>query len=68
MLQRIYGVAFADKNELNEYLSMIDEAKKRDHRKLNEVLDLYGIYDEIGSGLVLFHPNGAIIRKNIEDF
>jgi threonyl-tRNA synthetase len=68
MLQRIYATAFATKQELKEYLSRIEEAKKRDHRKIGRALDLFSINDETGAGLVLWHPNGAIVRGVIEDF
>ena len=68
MLQRIYGTAFMDKAELKEYLEFLEEVKKRDHRKLGKELDLFSISDEVGAGLVLWHPDGAIIRKTIEDF
>lgn len=68
MLQRIYGAAFLTKKELDDYLYRIEEAKKRDHRKLGKELDLFSINDDIGSGLVCWHPNGAIIRSIIEDF
>ena len=68
MLQRIYGTAFVDKEELKAYLNFLEEVKKRDHRKLGKELDLFSISDEIGPGLILWHPNGAIIRKTIEDF
>ena len=68
MLQRIYGTAFATKDELKAYLEFLEEIKKRDHRKLGRELDLFSINDEIGSGLILWHPNGALIRKTIEDF
>ncbi len=68
MLQRIYGTAFATKKELKEYLNLLEEAKKRDHRKLGRELDLFSINEDIGPGLILWHPKGAIIRKVIEDF
>lgn len=68
MLQRIYGVAFADKKQLQEYLERMEEAARRDHRKLGRELDLYSINDELGAGLVLWHPKGAMIRRTIEDF
>ncbi len=68
MLQRIYGAVFNDKEELKAYLNFLEEAKKRDHRKLGKELDLFSISDDIGSGLILWHPNGAIVRKIIEDF
>lgn len=68
MLQRIYGTAFDTKDELDAYLNFLEEVKKRDHRRLGKELDLFSISDEIGSGLILWHPNGAIVRKTIEDF
>lgn len=68
MLQRIYGTAFENKDELDAYLNFLEEVKKRDHRKLGKELDLFSLSDEIGPGLVLWHPNGAIVRKTIEDF
>ncbi|MFZ2197247.1 MAG: threonine--tRNA ligase, partial [Thermodesulfovibrionales bacterium] len=68
MLQRIYGTAFNNSKDLRKYLDFLEEVKKRDHRRLGKELDLFSISDEIGSGLVLWHPNGAIIRKTIEDF
>ncbi len=68
MLQRIYGTAFADKAQLREYLDFLEEVKKRDHRRLGKALDLFSINDEIGPGLILWHPDGALIRKTIEDF
>lgn len=68
MLQRIYGTAFDDKKSLNEYIARLEEAKKRDHRKLGKELDLFGFYENGGPGLVYWHPNGAFIRKTIEDF
>jgi threonyl-tRNA synthetase len=68
MLQRIYGTAFAEEEALQEYLHFLDEVKKRDHRKLGKDLDLFSISDEIGSGLILWHPNGAAVRKAMEDF
>lgn len=66
MLKRIYGISFPSKKELTEYLNQIEEAKKRDHRKLGKDLDLFSISDEIGAGLVLWHPNGAMMRHLIE--
>ncbi len=66
MLQRIYGTAFWKKKELEEYLHRLEEAKKRDHRVLGKQLDLFGIYEEAGPGLVFWHPNGAVIRQEIE--
>ncbi|MBI4697639.1 MAG: threonine--tRNA ligase [Nitrospirae bacterium] len=68
MLQRIYGVAFFTKAELEEHLRFLEEIKKRDHRRLGKELDLYSMNDEIGPGLVLWHPKGACIRKVIENF
>ncbi len=67
-LQRIYGVAFESKKELNEYLQMLEEAEKRDHRKLGKDLKLFMISEEIGRGLPLWLPNGAFIRKKLEDY
>lgn len=68
MLQRIYGTAFFTEDELKKYLTFLEEIKKRDHRRLGRELDLFSINDEIGAGLVLWHPKGAIIRKIIENF
>ncbi len=68
MLQRVYGVAFATEDELNDYLERLAEAAKRDHRKLGRELDLFSIHEEIGPGLVCWHPNGAMVRQLIEDF
>jgi threonyl-tRNA synthetase len=68
MLQRIYGVAFAGKQELDQYLKFLEEAAKRDHRKLGKELDLFSIDDQIGGGLVLWHPKGARVRREIEQF
>ncbi len=68
MLQRIYGTAFSDKKKLKEHLSKLEEAKKRDHRKLGRQLDLFNIYDEAGAGLIVYHPKGALLRRLIEDF
>lgn len=68
MLQRIYGTAFSNKKDLRIHLAHLEEAKKRDHRKLGRELDLFTIQDEIGPGLVLWHPKGAKIRRIIEDF
>lgn len=68
MLQRIYGVSFTKKKQLDEYLHCLEEAKKRDHRRLGRELDLYSINEECGQGLVLWHPKGALIRHIIEDF
>ncbi len=68
MLQRIYGVAFSDKKELKAYLNRLEEAKKRDHRRLGKELDLFSISQTVGPGLVLWHPRGAYIRNVIETF
>ncbi|PKN74660.1 MAG: threonine--tRNA ligase [Candidatus Cloacimonetes bacterium HGW-Cloacimonetes-2] len=68
MLRRIYGISFPSNKELNEYLLFLEEAKKRDHRKLGKDLDLFSINDDIGPGLVLWHPNGAMIRHLIESY
>ena len=68
MLQRIYGVAFDTEKILDEHLQRLEEATRRDHRKLGRELDLFSIQDEFGPGLVLWHPKGAIIRRAIEDF
>jgi len=68
MLQRIYGVAFNTKKDLNEYLRKMDEAAKSDHRKLGKELDLFSLHEEAGPGLVYWHPKGAAIRRVIEDF
>src|SRR6266478_1255649 len=67
-LQRIYGTAFFSKKELDEYLAKLEEAKKRDHRKLGQELDLFSIQELAGPGLIFFHPKGGIIRKLIEDW
>jgi threonyl-tRNA synthetase len=68
MLARIYGISFPAKKELNQFLEDLEERKKRDHRKLGKELDLFSINDEIGPGLVLWHPNGSMIRSLIEDY
>jgi len=68
MLQRIYGVCFATREELDAHLKMVEEAKKRDHRKLGKELDLFHIDDDVGQGLVLWHPNGALLWHIIESF
>jgi len=67
-LQRIYGTAFLTPGDLSEYLERLEEAKKRDHRKLGRELDLFSISEEAGQGLVLWHPKGTRIRLIIEDF
>jgi threonyl-tRNA synthetase len=68
MLQRIYGTAFPSKEELERHLELIEEAKRRDHRKLGKELGLFTIEDEAGPGLVIYHPKGALLRSFIEDF
>jgi threonyl-tRNA synthetase len=68
MLQRIYGVAFESQAELDEYLEKLEEAKRRDHRKLGRDLDLYLAPDEIGGGLIILTPKGGRIRTVVEDF
>ncbi len=68
MLQRIYGTAWRTPEELKDYLWKLEEAKKRDHRKLGRELDLFSIEEDIGGGLVLWHPKGGMMRKIIEDF
>lgn len=68
MLQRIYGTAWPTKEELRDYQTRLEEAAKRDHRKLGVELDLFSFPDEIGSGLAVFHPKGGIIRHEIEQF
>jgi len=68
MLSRIYGVAFADKESLNAHLKNLEEARKRDHRILGRELDLFSIHEDLGAGLILWHPKGGTIRTIIEDF
>ncbi|MBV8371943.1 MAG: threonine--tRNA ligase [Candidatus Eremiobacteraeota bacterium] len=68
MLQRIYGTAWYDRAELDAYLAQIEEALKRDHRKLGAELELYSIEEDAGAGLIFWHPKGAIVRGIIEDF
>jgi threonyl-tRNA synthetase len=68
MLQRIYGTGFADDKALNDYLNLLEEAKKRDHRRLGKELDLFQINEEAGPGLVIFHPKGMMLRYLIEDW
>jgi threonyl-tRNA synthetase len=67
-LQRIYGTAFFTQKELDDYLRKLDEAKKRDHRKLGQELDLFSIQELAGPGLIFFHPKGGLVRKVIEDW
>ena len=68
MLQRIYGTVFYSKEELDAHIKKLEEMKRRDHRILGKTLDLFSIQEEVGSGLILWHPKGALIRKIIEDF
>ena len=68
MLQRIYGTGFADEKALNDYLNLLEEAKKRDHRRLGKELDLFQVSDEAGPGLVIFHPKGMMLRYLIEEW
>ena len=68
MLQRIYGTAWKTKQELKKYLQKLEEAKKRDHRRLGKDLDLYSTNPDVGSGLVLWHPNGAYVRYKAEQY
>ena len=67
MLQRIYGTAWESKDALNDYLHRLEEAEKRDHRKLGRELELYSWPEEVGPGLAVWHPKGAIVRKTLED-
>lgn len=68
MLQRIYGIAFPDAKSLRKHLDMLEEAKKRDHRKLGKELDIFSFSPDVGAGLPLWHPNGAILRFLIDKF
>ncbi len=68
MLQRVYGIAFEASDELQNYLALEAESEKRNHRKLGRELDLFSIHEEIGPGLICWHPKGSIIRQTIEDF
>ncbi len=68
MLSRIYGTSFVNKDELNQYIKRIEEAKKRDHRKLGKQLEIFSIFEKTGSGLVYWHPNGAMLLDIIERF
>jgi threonyl-tRNA synthetase len=67
-LQRIYGTAFFSQKDLEDYIKQVEEAKKRDHRKLGKELDLFSIQELAGPGLIFFHPKGGIIRKQLEDW
>lgn len=68
MLQRLYGTAFFSREELEKHLQLLEEARKRDHRKLGRELDLFSISDEAGPGLVIYHPKGALLRHVLENF
>jgi len=68
MLSRIYGIAFPDENELQEHLQRLEEAKRRDHRKLGPALDLFSFHEEAGAGLVFWHPRGATVRRLIQQY
>jgi threonyl-tRNA synthetase len=68
MLQRIYGTAFHTQEALDRHLYQLEEARRRDHRRLGRDLDLFSVADEVGGGLILWHPKGGIVRKLIEDF
>jgi threonyl-tRNA synthetase len=67
-MQRVYGTAWPTKDGLKQYLNMLEEAEKRDHRRLGIDLDLFSFPDEIGSGLAVFHPKGGVIRRQMEDY
>jgi threonyl-tRNA synthetase len=67
-LQRIYGISFPKKKMLDDYIQFLEEAKRRDHRKIGKQLDLFSIHEEAGAGLIYWHPKGARIRMEIEDF
>ncbi|MCI6585356.1 MAG: threonine--tRNA ligase [Mobiluncus porci] len=67
-LQRIYGTAWATKEDLKTYVTRLEEAEKRDHRRLGTELDLFSFPEEVGSGLAMFHPNGAIVRMEMENY
>jgi threonyl-tRNA synthetase len=68
MLQRVYGTAWRSPQELEEYLWRLEEAKRRDHRKLGRELDLFSVSDDVGPGLILWHPKGGMVRKLAEDY
>ncbi|MCJ7680133.1 MAG: threonine--tRNA ligase [Candidatus Aminicenantes bacterium] len=67
-LQRIYGTVFFSREELDRHLALIEEAKRRDHRKLGTELDLFSFHEDLGAGLILWHPKGGAVRRVIEDF
>jgi threonyl-tRNA synthetase len=68
MLQRIYGTAFATQAELEQHLKNVEEALKRDHRRLGRELEIYSVHEEVGAGLILWHPKGGMLRHVIEGF
>ncbi len=68
MLQRIYGIAFPDPKSLKKHLNLLEEVKKRDHRKLGRELNLFSVHEDVGSGLIYWHPKGARIRTLLEDW
>lgn len=68
MLQRVYATAFWNKQDLEDYLTQLEEAEKRDHRKLSKDLDLFSIQDDVGSGLILWHPSLATVREQLENY
>jgi len=68
MLQRIYGTAFASQKELDDYIQLLEEAQKRDHRKLGKALEYFSFHNEMGAGLALYHPKGGLLRTIIEDW
>ena len=68
MLQRIYGTAFYRKEDLGAYLKMLEEAEKRDHRKIGPQLDLFSLHPDVAPGMIFFHPKGTIIRRELEKF
>ncbi|MDR1922531.1 MAG: threonine--tRNA ligase, partial [Candidatus Adiutrix sp.] len=68
MLQRIYGTAFFNKKDLDAHLRLLEEAKRRDHRRLGKDLDLFSVADEVGGGLIIWHPKGALLRAILEEF
>ncbi len=68
MLQRVYGTAFFSKKDLEQHLHLLEEAKRRDHRRLGKELDLFSISEEVGGGLIIWHPKGALLRATLEEF
>ena len=68
MLQRIYGTAFFSGKALDEHLERLEEARRRDHRVLGKELDLFSVHEEVGPGLILWHPNGGVVRHTVEEF